>query len=615
MGHHHVNDALVEGEPGVVGGVPAGAPGWAGPLPDPLPTGWKRPTMRLGRALFGLGWLGLGLTHFLTGSFLAGRAPAWPPGWPGQEVAAYVSGGAFVLAGAAVLAGRGARPAVLVTGGLVALWALARHLPVVAGSGLLAPEWTQAGKAFVFTGGALAVAFSSPSTTGHDPATPASTGARGGRLPWLSHAAAVTTTGGFLMVTGAQHFLYTPFVAGLIPGWFPGDAVFWTRTSGIALIGGGLGLLIPRSREWAAVLAGSMVLCWFFVVHVNQEVTGAGDGLAVHEALVVAGILFVIAGWGAVAARSGARRHTLRALALVGILALAGCDHGAPPGDGTDPVEAPVPFAPGAIPAEWEQYRVAFTPSEDTAYFAAGTEFFPVAREATIYELVRTPAGWSDPRAAPFSGDYPDIDPFVTGNGTALLFSSIRPVDGEVREAVDLWRVPREGEGWGEAERLDASSDRDDLFPSLDPEGRLYFARPLPNPDRGGEWGIWVAQPRASGQGWDEPQPLGDQVNAPGWWSFNPVVSADGELLVFTRLNPADAPATGFGELHWSPREGTGWGPAHPVGDPVNTPADEFHPGFSPDGAVLYFVRRDPGAQGARGRLYQVPVAAIRGLP
>lgn len=301
--------------------------------------------------------------------------------------------------------------------------------------------------------------------------------------------------------------------------------------------------------------------------------------------------------------------------ALAGALVLAGCGGPAPPGDGTGPDEAPISFAPGTIPGEWEQYRLTFTPSGDTAYFAAGADFFPVAREATIYEIVRTPRGWSDPRPAPFSGVHPDIDPFVTADGTTLLFSSIRPAGDQAREAVDLWRVPREGEGWGGPERLGVNSDRDDLFPSVDDQGRLYFGRPLPDPERAGEWGIWIAEPRASGEGWGDPRPLGEQVNAPGWWSFNPVVSPDGALLVFTRLNPTDAPATGFGELHWSPREEADWGRARPLGDPVNTPEDEFHPAFSPNGATLFFVRRDPGSEGARGRLLQVPLAAVEGLP
>jgi hypothetical protein len=37
---------------------------------------------------------------------------------------------------------------------------------------------------------------------------------------------------------------------------------------------------------------------------------------------------------------------------------------------------------------------------------------------------------------------------------------------------------------------------------------------------------------------------------------------------------------------------------------PINTPADEYHASFSPDGQTLYFVRRT-----GQGDIYQVPWA------
>lgn len=248
-------------------------------------------TRRLGRTLFAFGWIGLGLTHFVFRDFIAGRAPGWPEGWPGQAAFAYLTGTAFVLSGVAVLSGKWARKAAVLTGILVAAWALARHVPVLAGAGLFAPEWTHAGKAFLFLGAALAVGASFAAKDGNrrsDPRPP-------GTLDRFGPLVALVAASAFLILTGIQHFLHTPFVAGLIPRWFPGDPVFWTRSTGVALIGGGVGMLVPATRAWAALLAGSMVLSWFFIVHVTREVGGVGDGVAVHEVLVVAGVLFLLA--------------------------------------------------------------------------------------------------------------------------------------------------------------------------------------------------------------------------------------------------------------------------------------------------------------------------------
>jgi len=101
----------------------------------------------------------------------------------------------------------------------------------------------------------------------------------------------------FLPLTGIQHFLYTEFVASLIPGWFPGDPVFWTYFGGVALIAGGTGLLIPRTARLAALLSGAMVFSWFWIIYIPRTLTSVSDAIAVFEALATAGILFVIAGF------------------------------------------------------------------------------------------------------------------------------------------------------------------------------------------------------------------------------------------------------------------------------------------------------------------------------
>ena len=135
---------------------------------------------------------------------------------------------------------------------------------------------------------------------------------------------------------------------------------------------------------------------------------------------------------------------------------------------------------------------------------------------------------------------------------------------------VDLWRVAREGTGWGEPERVSASTPRDDLYPSLDEEGRLYFGNPLVADEGPGHWRVVSAQPaddEDDGE-YEEPVPIPGGVKREPHWAFNPAVSPDGRRLLFTRLNPIDAQATGFGELYVAHLEGEG-AEAH-WGEPVN---------------------------------------------
>ena len=64
-----------------------------------------------------------------------------------------------------------------------------------------------------------------------------------------------------MMLGGIQHFIYTDFVATLIPAWIPGH-LFWTYFAGVVLIAGGAGLIFSQTARLAAALTGVMLLLW-----------------------------------------------------------------------------------------------------------------------------------------------------------------------------------------------------------------------------------------------------------------------------------------------------------------------------------------------------------------
>ena len=47
----------------------------------------------------------------------------------------------------------------------------------------------------------------------------------------------------------------------------------------------------------AALLTGVMVFLWVWIVHVPRIFVSKSDNIAVFEALAVAGVAFVLAGW------------------------------------------------------------------------------------------------------------------------------------------------------------------------------------------------------------------------------------------------------------------------------------------------------------------------------
>ncbi|HMB91610.1 MAG TPA: hypothetical protein VKP65_12230 [Rhodothermales bacterium] len=247
----------------------------------------------IGRTFFALALIGLGIEHFIFQDFITGRAPAWPASVPGKLIWAYLTGALFIVIGVAILSRKKARPAAVLASVLICLWALLRHIPVVAADSLLSGAWTQAGKALTFVGGTLAIAATFPkmemdgNTSLMKAINLKSEFILVGRI----------CLGLFLVLTGIQHFLFTEFVASLIPAWFPGDAVFWTYFAGMALVAGGVGLFIPQTARLAALLSGLMVFSWFWIVHLPRTFLGVSDSIAVFEALAVSGIALVLAGY------------------------------------------------------------------------------------------------------------------------------------------------------------------------------------------------------------------------------------------------------------------------------------------------------------------------------
>jgi uncharacterized membrane protein len=99
--------------------------------------------------------------------------------------------------------------------------------------------------------------------------------------------------------SGVQHFLFASFVKGLVPGWIPG-ALFWTYFAGVALIAGGVGLMMPKTRRAAGIAVGLMISSWVVLLHIPRALAAAtpaarrNEWTAVFEAVAFAGIAFIL---------------------------------------------------------------------------------------------------------------------------------------------------------------------------------------------------------------------------------------------------------------------------------------------------------------------------------
>jgi uncharacterized membrane protein len=247
----------------------------------------------LGRTFFGLGVLASGALQIAIGGFvrLVPRLPDWVPA---QSALAYVVGAVLVAIGLAIASGRLARTAstvlaALILAMLVLLYPSTFFNPVIDRPFLRGFMWTAPLKALALVGGAALVAGRWPD---------ASRGIRGlGVATWERFGHVLLAA--FLIVCGLQHFAYRQFVDGMVPAWIPPGQRFWTYFAGVALIAGGLGILVTRVARLAASLAGLMIFLWVILLHIPRAFSGPGhavEAAGVCEALALSGVALLVAG-------------------------------------------------------------------------------------------------------------------------------------------------------------------------------------------------------------------------------------------------------------------------------------------------------------------------------
>ncbi|MFO7608198.1 MAG: hypothetical protein R6X35_03205 [Candidatus Krumholzibacteriia bacterium] len=251
----------------------------------------------------------------------------------------------------------------------------------------------------------------------------------------------------------------------------------------------------------------------------------------------------------------------------------------------------PVWLAPGVVTTEVPTRDLAIMPDGDELYFCMASAGYA---HAVICVTRRTPDGWSEPVAAPFSGDprWLDLEPCIAPDGGRLYFMSTRNDAQDGADDPDLWFVPRQGDGWGAPRAVGApvNSDLPESCPSVAADGSLLFTRA----EAGGRGhAVWQALPDGRG-GFREPERLPPAVNA-GADRFNARVIPDGNRIILT-IRGLDG---GHGQAdYWRVDRGPdgAWtGPVN-LGERLNAGLGRgWSAALSPDGRVLAYMAAPAG--------------------
>jgi uncharacterized membrane protein YphA (DoxX/SURF4 family) len=243
--------------------------------------------IKTGRIFTALAIAGLGILCLLAKDFIVGRPPAWPPNVNVNPILAYVTAVSLLICSLSILFRKKGGITSLVVALLILVLSITRHLYNFV-------DWLNALKALALLGGMLVVACSFFKEDSRLNATLHINTSTRKTLVLIGCIA----LGIFFVAAGYAHFKFADFVNNFIPAYIP-FRPFWTYFTGICLVAGGIGVVIPPVRKWAALLSGIMVFGWFLLLHIPRLITNMndpGEHLGVFESLLFAGIFFVLAG-------------------------------------------------------------------------------------------------------------------------------------------------------------------------------------------------------------------------------------------------------------------------------------------------------------------------------
>jgi Tol biopolymer transport system component len=256
----------------------------------------------------------------------------------------------------------------------------------------------------------------------------------------------------------------------------------------------------------------------------------------------------------------------------------------------------------------------AFTPDGRTVIFTHAE-----GERRTLMIATLGPAGWSQPRPAPFSGRWRDLEPAISPDGRYLVFVSNRPATpggamltgywgGQPHPGAggNLWRVDRTNDGWSEPRRLPQAVNGSSAIysPAVAADGSLYFNEPdrLTHKSR-------VFRAQARGEGYE--RPVMASFSAGAQTAYDVAVAPDESFVVFSSGRPP-APAD-QSLLFVAYRRAGGWSAAAPLGAGIAG----LEARFSPDLRTLYFTPGKPEIPGAdvSGRIHQLELKPLLDEP
>jgi len=232
--------------------------------------------LKLGRCLFAVAILAIGIIHIVTRDFPTGLLPV-AAAVPDREMLVYITGAALIIASLMILIKRLAYYGALLTGVIWLLMLILVHLPKLIPNTHDGAEWTVAFEVIIMLSGALLLAGTSNNKA-----------VLMGKWFFLSALVAFTVL----------HYVYLPFIAMLVPAWLPGH-LFWAWLVLIAFFAASVSLLFNQMVKLSQLLVAIMLLLWVLILHLPRVIGSPHlepEWTSLFVALATSGVALLVAG-------------------------------------------------------------------------------------------------------------------------------------------------------------------------------------------------------------------------------------------------------------------------------------------------------------------------------
>jgi uncharacterized membrane protein len=243
----------------------------------------------IGGVFFAIPIVVFGIQYLAYGRFVRGLPPV-PPWAPGGAAGAYLTGALLVAAGVCILANVQIRLSAAALGAFCFVCVVALHTMRLTAVIHQGGERTGALEALALAAAAWVLAASSPAGVSifHG---------------WQRFTEILGKAGLYLfafsmLIFGAQHFMYAPYIATLIPAWMPAH-LFLAYFTGAAFIAGAIAIASKIQARLGARLLGLMFFLWTVLLHaprVFAHIHNKDELTSLFVALAMSGGSFIVAG-------------------------------------------------------------------------------------------------------------------------------------------------------------------------------------------------------------------------------------------------------------------------------------------------------------------------------